>query len=602
MYRKLTTVAAVAALAFGLAACGGGGSSPTTDNQDQDQQDDMMPPAPTPVAVTVPDAMYLDEDNAPMAGPPMMIAAGGTETSGGVTFLCAAGGEACVVTVADDGSVSATGGTVTASLTAAAMTQVAAAKEMKSDEMLAMRDRIIGKDAAIEGATNLATGDATTETPSVLQESEISITRAAGKPARVRVSSTGPDGYGVADTPAMANGSWAGTHLTRSLASSTQHLFVYTDIEAPTRVQFYNFDGKGTTPDRYGGSVDTGGTVITTDDVSTAVPYTTTTTIPPLALTTATPLFSGAVLDPTKFNAPGPEGGGNTSQRFIGSPTGALDTAGAPTPGVRFKGNYNGAAGTYNCVSPTTTGATAGDCVVVIPETGPYTSTGTWTFTPELGATAWRNDPEFMSFGWWLQEPNSANGTYTFQYYADGTAYAGTPIAPSGTATYTGRAAGKYAVQTLEDGGVTGGIVGQFTAAASLTVNFDAVTNAGVSAPTIQGTINGFQGEHPEVAGWEVTLHRNSITPDATNGLGIADIAAQTQLDPARPSYDGVTATMGDQTAYGDWTAQFFGNAKTPSPTGTPTNTDGAQPLGVGGTFQADNDVASIAGAFGARR
>ena len=80
MYRKLTTAAAVAALAFGLAACGGGRrqrrptARPTTSNDDPDP----MPPAPTPVAVTVPDAMYLDAANAPMAGS-MTIAAGMTE-------------------------------------------------------------------------------------------------------------------------------------------------------------------------------------------------------------------------------------------------------------------------------------------------------------------------------------------------------------------------------------------------------------------------------------------------------------------------------------------------------------------------------------------
>ena len=591
MYRKLTTVAAVAALAFGLAACGGGGSSPTTDNQDQDQnqQDDMMPPAPTPVAVTVPDAMYLDEENAPMAGS-MTIAAGMTGTSGGVTFLCAEGGEACEVTVADDGSVTATGGTVTASLTAAAMTQVADAKEMKSDEMVAMRDRIIGKDRAIEAAANLAIGDAATETPSVLQESEISITRAAGAAARVRVGPTGPDGYGVADTPAMANGEWAGTHLVRTLRSSKQHLFVYTDIGPPTRIEFYNFDGKGTTPSLYDSTLNPTGTAQVLDGT--------------LGLATPLPIggtgqvrMTRAVLD-SKFNSPGPEGGGNTSQRFIGSPTGAADG----THGLSFQGNFNGAPGTYYCDSGTETGGTAGDCVVTIPETGAYqvAAGDAWTFVPEARATAWLNDQEFMSFGWWLQEPNSANGTYTFRYYADGVPYAGTATAPSGTATYAGRAAGKYVVQTLEDGGVTGGIVGQFTAAASLTANFDAVDNEGVSAPTIQGTINGFQGEHPEVAGWEVTLHRKSLGAISAATTSLTTPAGG-QLDPGRPAYAGVTATMGDQTAYGNWTAQFFGNAKTPTGAG-PVNTEGAQPLGVGGTFQADNDVASIAGAFGARK
>ena len=580
MYRKLTTVAAVAALAFGLAACGGG-SSPTTDNQDQDQnqQDDMMPPAPMPVAVTVPDAMYLDEDNAPMAGS-MTIAAGMTGTSGGVTFLCAEGGEDCAVTVADDGSVSATGGMVTASLTAAAMTQVAAAKEMKSDEMLAMRDRIIGKDAAIEGATNLGlTGT------DGLDEDEISITRAAGAAARVRVSPAGPAGYVPSDTPAMANGDWAGTHLTRSIAGATQHLFVYTDIGAPTKVQFYDFDQKATTRSLYDVAAlqPTGVTEVTYDPAA-ATPA-------PLSIGGASQIrMTRAVLD-SKFNAPGPAGGGDTTQRFIGSLTGAPDDS----PGLSFRGNFNGAPGTYRCDSSRPNG----DCVVTIPETGAYTSADVWTFVPEVGATAWLGDREFMSFGWWLQEPLSANGTYTFQYYADGIAYAAPAAAanaPEGTATYTGRAAGKYVVQTLEDSGVTGGIVGQFTAAASLNVNFDALNAAQATAPTIEGTINGFQGEHSEVAGWEVTLHRKQLA----NNLAAfgAVIPAATQPDPARPRYNGVTATMGDQTAYGDWTGQFFGNAKT----ATGADVNKAQPLGIGGTFQADNDAASIAGAFGARK
>ena len=538
-------------------------------------------PMPMPVAVSVTDFAYLSGDNVPTAGT-HEIAAGETATSGGVTYLCAEGGDACTVTIADDGTAEDTGGTVTASLTADAMTQVAEAKEMKSDEMLAMRDRVIGQDAALEGVENLAA----TSSATALGEDGIRVTRAAGAAARVRVGTTAtvtavPDGYSPSGDAAMANGDWAGTHLTRSVGSATQHLVVYTDIEPPTRVQFYNFDGKATTPHRY-------------DQTTVTRAFTPDTDIPALALTGS--LFSRGVLDPAKFNAPGPAGDGATSQRFVGSANG-ID---ASTAGLRFKGNYNGAPGTYACTSGTTTGATAGDCVVTIPETGPYTAaTGdTWTFTPELNATAWRNDTEFMHFGWWLHEPSSANGAYSFQYYANGTPFMATATLPSGTATYAGRAAGRYAVQTVEDGGVTGGMVGQFTAAASLTANFDAVTGTGTAAPTIQGTINGFQSDQQhDISGWEVTLHRNAFALTAST-VGPTDLAAQTQLDPGRPSYYGVTATMGDQTAYGDWTAQFFGNKKTAGG----SDVDSAQPLGVGGTFQADNDEASIAGAFGARR
>ena len=572
MYRKLTTVAAVAALAFGLAACGGGGSSPTTDNQDQDQnqQDDMMPPAPMPVAVTVPDAMYLDADNMPMAGS-MTIAAGMTGTSGGVTFLCAEGGDACEVTVADDGSVTATGGTVTASLTAAAMTQVAEAKDAKAGEenlaRLMRRDRAIGKDRALEGATNvIATGTATE-----VGEDNILISRDAGKTASVRVGAP-TTGFSPHADGALPNGDWHGARLMRAVTGGTQHLFVYTDIEAPKRVPFYNWDGDSTTPRVYAD---------TTMDALTApfVEVPGTTDVPALPLTGA--LLSRNVLDANEFMAPGPRADGNIIQRFrMSRPTVQIHS---------FRGNYNGAPGTYSCDSGTPGAA----CVVTIPPTGPYqATTGTWTFTPEVRATAWRGDSEFMSFGWWLQEPLSQNGAYTFKYYVDGTAYTTTAAGtPTGTATYAGRAAGKYVVQEIDDSGVIDGMAGQFVAAASLTANFSAAPN-----PTIEGSISDFQGEGMSMPGWEVTLHRKTLTD-----LGAA-FPASAQTDPTLPRFDGVTATMGDQTAHGDWAGQFFGNAMATQADGTRGPVLNAQPLGVGGTFEADNDAVSIAGAFGARR
>ena len=107
MYRKLTTAAAVAALAFGLAACGGGGSDePTASAPPPAMPPDPMPPAPTPVAVTIPETPM---GHAAMAGM-YSIPAGGSATSGGVMFSCAAGGEDCAVTVAADGTATALGG------------------------------------------------------------------------------------------------------------------------------------------------------------------------------------------------------------------------------------------------------------------------------------------------------------------------------------------------------------------------------------------------------------------------------------------------------------------------------------------------------------
>ena len=107
--RKMTAVSIVA-LALALAASGcGGGSSKTPAAPAPEPA-----PAPTPMSVsmasvTVDGAGYM----APEAGT-LMIDAGMSRTSGSVTFTCAAGGEGCTVMVAADGSVTSTGGMVTA--------------------------------------------------------------------------------------------------------------------------------------------------------------------------------------------------------------------------------------------------------------------------------------------------------------------------------------------------------------------------------------------------------------------------------------------------------------------------------------------------------
>ena len=576
MYRKLTTAAAVAALAFGLAACGGGGGG--DDTADTPTTTDPMPmPLPT-AEVTIPDAMYLDEDNAPSAGM-MTIAAGEMATNNGVIFSCPAGGDACEVEVMADGSVTSTGGEAMAALSADAMVQVAQAKQDAEDEAdrmaLENRDRVIGEDRALEAAANLpATG-----TAGALDEDEIIITRGGSGPARV--TSTG---YSAADDPALPNGNWAGSRLTQAVAGvGTNHLVVYTDKEPARRIQFYNWDGDATTPSLY---------VSAAADALTA-PADASTTIDPLGLGGAGATFSAATADPTKFPQPQSAEEGSLRQAYRNNEDTDNNVANGLEQ-VSIPGNYNGAGGRYVC----TGGTAATPCSVTVAPSGAYTLVGTWTFVPELNSTAWIQDGgtfngggtptqlgEFMSFGWWLQEPTAQTGAYTFRYYADGTAYnLGAGNLAVGSATYNGRAAGRYAVQEIDDTGVTGGMTGEFTAAATLTARFTATGAQG----SLEGVINGFQGEHDMVSGWSVTLARQTLTD--TTGTSVT--SAGTVNDPTAANFDGATAMMGDETAHGTWTSQFFGQ---------PTQAD-AYPLGVGGTFQADNEAASIAGAFGARR
>ena len=98
---KTMTAVSTVALALAAGGCGGGGSSRT-------------PAAPAPMSV---DMTSVTADGTGYAAPEagtLMIDAGMSRTSGSVTFACAAGGGGCAVLVAADGSVTSTGGTVTA--------------------------------------------------------------------------------------------------------------------------------------------------------------------------------------------------------------------------------------------------------------------------------------------------------------------------------------------------------------------------------------------------------------------------------------------------------------------------------------------------------
>ena len=567
IHRNLMTVCFAAVFALGLAACSSSSDDPPADDTSMMPTDPAPEPDPKPVAtVMVPDAMYLDASNMPMEGE-MEIAPGMSYTSNGVTFSCPADGDPCELAIAADGSVTSTGGAATAALTADAMTQVAATK-------LEYRDKIIGKDRAIEAAANLPAASA----GGVPGEAAIIINRGGSGPASVTSA-----GYSKSEGAILSNGDvWVGTRLMQTVTGYTNHLFVYTDKEPAKRIQFYNWDGDATTPSLYADTV---------TDALTA-PADATTTITPLTLGTGGQTFSDGTADLTRFPARQLPKEGSKTQRYR---INDASTQGGANDRVSIPGNYNGAGGRYLC-----TPATPPTCSVTVDPTGAYTSGDTWTFVPELNSTAWIQDGgtaagagggqqgEFMSFGWWLQEPTAATGDYTFRYYADGTAYSlasGSNLA-AGSATYNGRAAGKYVVQDIDEDGVTGGNAGMFTAAASLTARFSG-TGAGGS---LEGTINGFATDNMgvDVSGWSVTLARQTLTD--TSGTSVT--SAGTVNDPSLGTFDGATAMMGGQAAHGTWSSQFFGQ---------PTTAD-AYPLGVGGVFQADNESSSIAGAFGARR
>ena len=264
---------------------------------------DMLPTEqPTPMVVAIPDAMYLDADNMPMAGM-TMIAPGASYTSGGVMFSCPADGDACDLEIAADGSATSTGGMAEAMLTDAAILQIAQAKMDAKDKAAAatleLRDRIIGKVRALERAANILQ-TTTGTTPNMLEEDDITISRADGAMASVTVAD--PTGFSPDADPALPNSGWADTHLSRTVAGvGMQHLFVYTDIEEPTKIQFYDFDADSTTEARYPDPLN----APTEDGNENRIPYAVGDPITGLMLTDgASGNFSAAVADPARFPAP----------------------------------------------------------------------------------------------------------------------------------------------------------------------------------------------------------------------------------------------------------------------------------------------------------
>ena len=149
----------VAALALALSACGGGGGNgPATDE-----------PMPT--------AVNLDNVAAsamrPATDEPIVIAPGQSIVHGDVAFLCTAGGPACMVTVAEDGTASSTGGMVTATnsegyaqrVTVAdaigmAETAISALSDMSADaEVAAAESLLAAAESALAHSTALSTAD-----------------------------------------------------------------------------------------------------------------------------------------------------------------------------------------------------------------------------------------------------------------------------------------------------------------------------------------------------------------------------------------------------------------------------------------------------------
>ena len=256
---------------------------------------------------------------------------------------------------------------------------------------------------------------------------------------------------------------------------------------------------------------------------------------------------------------------------------------------LKVRGTFDGAPGEYSCTG-TCTSTNDG-------KGGPSALGGIWHFKPDTGAMVHQPDTKYLYYGWWVSKDSDGMPTAA-------SAFAGV-VEPSagdldnagdlarsdltGSATYVGHAAGKfaldYSLNKVLDGTSDGG---HFTADAELKATFSGGTNPGVT-----GTIDNFRlNDGTDDPGWSVKLARGTLG----NSDGMIERPA---TNPTVWSIDGVAAA-----ASGTWSGTMYDEMP-----GNPPGGDGSNiPTTVTGTFYSEygastsSVVGRMVGAFGANK
>ncbi len=248
---------------------------------------------------------------------------------------------------------------------------------------------------------------------------------------------------------------------------------------------------------------------------------------------------------------------------------------------VSVRGKYHEAPGVYRC-------NTGNTCTSAIPvDRKGITLSSSWYFIPDVGAMVRVENADYLAFGWWSHDTGAAVSvaTFTDTVGAANAAVAGADMPVGGKATYSGGAAGKYAIYNPLSEDNHGGA---YTATAMLEATF------GGAATTLKGELAGFmlEGQAPAEP-WKVTLHESTIA-----GIGGTPSFGQNVVDGS-PAEAMTTWSIGDTASdkSGMWRAQMYNAAPATSDNaGTPNN--------ILGTFtsQFGNGVGEMVGAFGASR
>ena len=467
------------AASIGLAGCGG-----SSDKNEGDGSGGVTPKSVT-LPSNIPAGMELTGNET------IELAAGRTATRNGVTFTCT--GEPCTIKI-EDGKAEYTGGTVEAALSQAA-------KDRNADKQIADQKRDDDSDAKLTTARKLysgignapltATGEGFRRADYNSAETEITVMYDGPDTANTDAEVSGGVELKEDKTaPINDNHGWEGKKYTASGTDvrGTYEAVVYSDIGDSEEGKKFGQVGVDD-------SANDGYLYLLNDDGEAP----------------QSQLNKSELIESSRFD------------HTAGSKEFKL-----PTNNVRvmIPGSYHGVSGAYFC-----TPADASTCAVQKAAKG-FTLGGTadadnaftddggvWVFkptNPENRVTS-KADDAYASYGWWIHK--AEDGTYTASAFVD---FKGTPVpnaidfsvaSLNGTATYTGGAAGKYALSSS-----TGGTndAGDFTAKVMLSADFN--------EDEIKGTIDTFVGGDGESRNWSVELMESDI---ANNG-GIGSATTKT--------------------------------------------------------------------------
>ena len=259
---------------------------------------------------------------------------------------------------------------------------------------------------------------------------------------------------------------------------------------------------------------------------------------------------------------------------------------------ISVRGTYDGAPGEFQCTptDPATCSSTNDG-----KGSPSLLAGGVWTFKPDPGATVSQPDANYLYFGWWVHkdsdgDPLAASAFMGRSSVADsGDSSDGLDLAPdldslTGSATYTGAAVGKFALNNAIDGT---GDSGHFTADAEFKATFSGDTPVGVT-----GTIDNFRlNDGSEDPKWSVSLARG--------GLGSAGaIVAPTTANA------GTIWSINDNKAApsGSWSGTMYDEMPGDADD-TPPGDGSNIPTTVTGTFYSEfNNAGRMVGAFGANK